>query len=118
MIVAAQAEAAEVGASMLRQAGNAIRMRAIGPLVRWLQGVVDPLMWRHSRGLEAQEFYFPSKNFHKISRLSRPGAGVPHRPDMWEHLDRGRSPRWIWLQYWKGKGERRSVTNRFVCRHR
>jgi gamma-glutamyltranspeptidase/glutathione hydrolase len=84
MIVAAQAEAAEVGASMLKAGGNAIDA-AIGCAL--VQGVVDPLMCGIA-GFGSAGIYFPSKNFHKYLDFHAP-APASARPDMWEHLIEG-----------------------------
>jgi len=84
MIVAAQAEAAEVGALMLRAGGNAVDA-AIGCAL--VQGVVDPLMCGIA-GFGSAGIYFPSKKVHKYLDFHAP-APASSRPDMWEHLIEG-----------------------------
>ena len=77
MIVAAQAEAAEVGASMLKAGGNAVDA-AIGCAL--VQGVIDPLMCGIA-GFGSAGIYFPSKNFHQYLDFHAP-APAAARPDM------------------------------------
>ncbi|WP_454621014.1 gamma-glutamyltransferase [Bradyrhizobium cenepequi] len=84
MIVAAQAEAAEAGASMLQAGGNAIDAAIACALV---QGVVDPLMTGIA-GFGSAGIYFPAQNFHKYLDFHAP-APAAARPEMWEHLIEG-----------------------------
>jgi gamma-glutamyltranspeptidase/glutathione hydrolase len=84
MIVAAQPEAAEVGASMLKAGGNAIDA-AIGCAL--VQGVIDPLMCGIA-GFGSAGIYFPSSRFHKYLDFHAP-APASARPEMWEHLIEG-----------------------------
>ncbi|WP_398465538.1 gamma-glutamyltransferase [Tardiphaga sp.] len=84
MIVAAQAEAAEAGADILREGGNAIDAAIACALV---QGVVDPLMAGIS-GFGSAGIYFPGKNFHRYLDFHAP-APAAARPDMWEELIEG-----------------------------
>ncbi len=86
MIVAAQTEAAEAGALMLKAGGNAVDAAIACALV---QGVVDPLMTGIA-GFGSAGIYFPSKNFHKYLDFHAP-APAAVRPDMWEHLIEGES---------------------------
>jgi gamma-glutamyltranspeptidase / glutathione hydrolase len=81
MIVAAQVEAAEAGASMLRAGGNAVDAAIACALV---QGVVDPLMTGIA-GFGSAGIYFPGKGFHKYLDFHAPSPAAA-RPDMWEHL--------------------------------
>jgi gamma-glutamyltranspeptidase/glutathione hydrolase len=84
MIVAAQAEAAEAGASMLRAGGNAVDAAIACALV---QGVVDPLMTGIA-GFGSAGIYFPGQSFHKYLDFHAPSPAAA-RPDMWEHLIEG-----------------------------
>lgn len=84
MIVAAQTEAAEVGAIMLQTGGNAVDAAIACALV---QGVVDPLMTGIA-GFGSAGIYFPSQNFHQYLDFHAP-APAASRPDMWEHLIEG-----------------------------
>jgi gamma-glutamyltranspeptidase/glutathione hydrolase len=84
MIVAAQPEAAEVGAIMLQAGGNAIDAAVACALV---QGVVDPLM-AGIAGFGSAGIYFPSRNLHKYVDFHSP-APAAAQPDMWEHLIEG-----------------------------
>lgn len=84
MIVAAQAEAAEAGADMLRAGGNAIDAAIACALV---QGVVDPLMTGIA-GFGSAGIYFPGQNFHQYLDFHAP-APAAARPDMWENLIEG-----------------------------
>jgi len=84
MIVAAQAEAAEAGASMLEAGGNAIDA-AIGCAL--VQGVVDPLMCGIA-GFGSAGIYFPGQGFHKYLDFHSPAPGAA-RPDMWADLIEG-----------------------------
>lgn len=84
MIVAAQAEAAEAGASILKAGGNAVDAAIACALV---QGVVDPLMTGIA-GFGSAGIYFPSRNFHKYLDFHAP-APAAATPDMWAHLIEG-----------------------------
>ncbi|RZN35192.1 gamma-glutamyltransferase [Bradyrhizobium sp. Leo121] len=84
MIVAAQAEAAEAGATMLQAGGNAIDAAIACALV---QGVVDPLMTGIA-GFGSAGIYFPTQNFHKYLDFHAPSPAAA-RPDMWAHLIEG-----------------------------
>jgi gamma-glutamyltranspeptidase / glutathione hydrolase len=84
MIVAAQAEAAEAGASMLQAGGNAVDAAIACALV---QGVVDPLMTGIA-GFGSAGIYFPGQNFHKYLDFHAPSPAAA-RPDMWQHLIEG-----------------------------
>lgn len=84
MVVAAQAEAAEVGALMLEAGGNAVDA-AIGCAL--VQGVVDPLMTGIA-GFGGAAVYFPSQNFHQYLDFNAP-APAAARADMWAHLIEG-----------------------------
>ncbi|HBR44780.1 MAG TPA: gamma-glutamyltransferase, partial [Afipia sp.] len=84
MIVAAQAEAAEAGADMLRAGGNAIDAAIACALV---QGVVDPLMTGIA-GFGSCGIYFPGQSFHQYLDFHAP-APAAARPDMWEDLIEG-----------------------------
>jgi gamma-glutamyltranspeptidase / glutathione hydrolase len=81
MIVAAQAEAAEAGASMLQAGGNAVDAAIACALV---QGVVDPLMTGIA-GFGSAGIYFPAQNFHGYLDFHAP-APAAARPQMWEQL--------------------------------
>ena len=84
MIVAAQAEAAEAGASILRAGGNAVDAAIACALV---QGVVDPLM-AGIAGFGSAGIYFPGKGLHTYLDFHAPSPGAA-RPEMWEHLIEG-----------------------------
>lgn len=81
MIVAAQAEAAEAGALMLEEGGNAIDAAIACAFV---QGVVDPLM-AGIAGFGSAGIYFPAQGFHRYLDFHAP-APAASRPDMWQHL--------------------------------
>lgn len=84
MIVAAQAEAAEAGAEMLRAGGNAIDAAIACALV---QGVVDPLMTGIA-GFGSAGIYFPGQGVHQYLDFHAP-APAAARPDMWADLIEG-----------------------------
>ena len=84
MIVAAQPEAAEAGAEMLRAGGNAIDAAIACALV---QGVVDPLM-AGIAGFGSAGIYLPERNVHRYLDFHSPAPGAA-RADMWEHLIEG-----------------------------
>ncbi len=84
MIVAAQPEAAEAGATMLRAGGNAVDAAVACALV---QGVVDPLM-AGIAGFGSAGIYFPGQGLHKYLDFHSP-APAAARPEMWEHLVEG-----------------------------
>jgi gamma-glutamyltranspeptidase / glutathione hydrolase len=84
MIVAAQAEAAEAGASMLQAGGNAVDAAIACALV---QGVVDPLMTGIA-GFGSAGIYFPAQSFHGYLDFHAP-APAAARPQMWEQLIEG-----------------------------
>lgn len=84
MIVAAQAEAAEAGASILEAGGNAVDAAIACALV---QGVVDPLMTGIA-GFGSAGIYFPGQNFHQYLDFHAP-APAAASPGMWEHLIEG-----------------------------
>ncbi|TKT72541.1 gamma-glutamyltransferase [Afipia massiliensis] len=84
MIVAAQAEAAEAGADVLRAGGNAIDAAIACALV---QGVVDPLMTGIA-GFGSAGIYFPGQGFHQYLDFHAP-APAAARPDMWADLIEG-----------------------------
>lgn len=84
MIVAAQPEAAEAGATMLRAGGNAVDAAVACALV---QSVVDPLMTGIA-GFGSAGIYFPGQGFHKYLDFHSP-APAAARPEMWEHLVEG-----------------------------
>jgi gamma-glutamyltranspeptidase/glutathione hydrolase len=78
MIVAAQPEAAEAGADILRAGGNAVDAAIACALV---QGVVDPLMAGIS-GFGSAGIYFPTQGVHEYLDFHSP-APAAARPDMW-----------------------------------
>ena len=84
MIVAAQAEAAEAGASMLQAGGNAVDAAIACALV---QGVVDPLMTGIA-GFGSAGIYFPGRGFHKYLDFHAPSPAAA-RANTWEQLIEG-----------------------------
>ena len=84
MIVAAQAEAAEAGASILQACGNAVDAAVACALV---QGVVDPLMTGIA-GFGSASIYLPGQKIHKYLDFHAP-APAAARADMWAHLIEG-----------------------------
>src|SRR3977135_3359537 len=84
MIVAAQAEAAEVGALMLRAGGNAVDAAIACALV---QGVVDPLMCGVA-GFGSMAVYLPDRRHHGYIDFPAPAPGRA-TPQMWEPLIEG-----------------------------
>lgn len=84
MIVAAQPEAAEAGAVVLKRGGNAVDAAIAAALV---QGVVDPQMCGIA-GFGSCHLYLPSLGVHTcIDFHGRTPKAA--RPDMWEHLVEG-----------------------------
>jgi gamma-glutamyltranspeptidase / glutathione hydrolase len=81
MIVAAQPEATESGAEILRAGGNAVDAAMACALV---QGVVDPMMCGIA-GFGSCGIYLPGRGFHGYLDFHAP-APLAVRPDMWEHL--------------------------------
>ncbi len=81
MIVAPQPEAAEAGADVLREGGNAVDAGIACALV---QGVVDPMMCGIA-GFGSCGIYMPGKNFHGYIDAHAP-APLAARPDMWANL--------------------------------
>lgn len=84
MIAAAQLEAAEAGADVLKSGGNAVDAAIACALV---QGVVDPLMTGIA-GFGSLGIYFPSKAFHGYIDFHAP-APAAARADMWTDLIEG-----------------------------
>ncbi|MBM3645205.1 MAG: gamma-glutamyltransferase [Alphaproteobacteria bacterium] len=83
-IVAAQPEAAEAGADVLREGGNAVDAGIACALVA---GVVDPLMCGIA-GFGSCGLYLPGKGFHGYIDAHAP-APLAARPDMWANLIEG-----------------------------
>ncbi|MBT5264206.1 MAG: gamma-glutamyltransferase, partial [Rhodospirillaceae bacterium] len=84
MIVAAQPEAAEAGAVVLKRGGNAVDAAIAAALV---QGVVDPQMCGIA-GFGSCHLYLPSLGVHTcIDFHGRTPKAA--RPDMWEDLVEG-----------------------------
>lgn len=84
MICAAQSEAADAGADILKQGGNAVDAAIACALV---QGVVDPLMCGIA-GFGSLQLYLPADGVHEfIDFHGRAPAAAS--PDMWEHLIEG-----------------------------
>ena len=81
MIVAAQPEATEAGADILRAGGNAVDAAMACALV---QGVVDPLMCGIA-GFGSCGISMPGAGFHGYIDFHAP-APLAVRPDMWAHL--------------------------------
>jgi gamma-glutamyltranspeptidase / glutathione hydrolase len=81
MIVAAQPEATEAGAEILKAGGNAVDAAMACALV---QGVVDPMMCGIA-GFGSCGVYMPGRGFHSYIDFHAP-APLAVRPDMWEHL--------------------------------
>ncbi len=83
-IVAVQPEAAEAGALVLGQGGNAVDAAVACALV---QGVVDPQMVGIA-GFGTVQIYMPSKGVHECIDFhgTCPGRSTP---EMWEHLLEG-----------------------------
>jgi gamma-glutamyltranspeptidase / glutathione hydrolase len=81
MIVAAQPEATEAGAEILKAGGNAVDAAIACALV---QGVVDPLMCGIA-GFGSCGIYMRDQGFHGYVDFHAP-APLAVRPDMWEHL--------------------------------
>lgn len=78
MIVAAQPEAAEAGAQILEQGGNAIDAAIAAA---FMQGVVDPQM-SGLGGFGSMQIYMPERGFHKTLEFYSPAPRAV-RPDMW-----------------------------------
>ncbi|AHF75786.1 Gamma-glutamyltransferase [Sodalis praecaptivus] len=86
MIVAAQPEAAEVGAEILARGGNAIDAAIACALV---QGVVDPQM-SGLGGFGHMQVYMPDRGVHEVLEFyARAGSAVTE--DMWLPLMSGQS---------------------------
>lgn len=84
MICAAQSEAADAGADILKLGGNAVDAAIACALV---QGVVDPLMCGIA-GFGSLQLYLPAENLHTcIDFHGRAPAAAT--PDMWQHLIEG-----------------------------
>jgi gamma-glutamyltranspeptidase / glutathione hydrolase len=81
MIVAAQPEATEAGADILKAGGNAVDAAMACALV---QGVVDPLMCGIA-GFGSCGIYMASNGLHGYIDFHAP-APAAVRPDMWAHL--------------------------------
>lgn len=86
MIVAAQPEAAEVGAEVLERGGNAIDA-AIA--CAFMQGVVDPQM-AGLGGFGHMQVYMPGRGVHEVLEFYA-RASLSVKPDMWLHLLNGQS---------------------------
>jgi gamma-glutamyltranspeptidase/glutathione hydrolase len=84
MIVAAQPEAAEAGAVVLKRGGNAIDAAMAAALV---QGVVDPQMCGIA-GFGSCQIYMPARGVHSFIDFhgKTPASATP---EMWEHLIEG-----------------------------
>ena len=84
VVTAPQPEAAEAGADVLREGGNAVDAAVAGALV---QTAVDPLMCGVA-GFGSMHVYLPGRNVHRV--LDFHGrAPLAARPDMWADLVRG-----------------------------
>lgn len=86
MIVAAQPEAAEVGAEVLARGGNAVDAAIACAFV---QGVVDPQM-AGLGGFGHMQVYMPGRGVHEILEFYA-RASYSIRPDMWLSLLNGQS---------------------------
>ena len=84
VVTAPQPEAAEAGADVLREGGNAVDAAVACALV---QTAVDPLMCGVA-GFGSMHVYLPGRNVHRV--LDFHGrAPLAARPDMWADLVRG-----------------------------
>ena len=81
MVVAAQPEAVEAGAKMLRQGGNAVDAAIAAGLV---SGVVDPQMCGIA-GFGNLQVYLPSQNVHRCIDFHAKSP-LATEPDQWEDL--------------------------------
>lgn len=86
MIVAAQPEAAEVGAEILARGGNAVDAAIACAFV---QGVVDPQMCSLG-GFGHMQVYMPGRGVHEVVEFYA-RASLSVKPDMWVHLLNGQS---------------------------
>jgi gamma-glutamyltranspeptidase/glutathione hydrolase len=84
MVVAAQPEAAEAGADILRAGGNAIDAAIATAFV---QGVIDPLMTGIG-GFGSMGIFLPSRGEHSYIDFHAPAPGKA-RPDMWAGIIEG-----------------------------
>jgi gamma-glutamyltranspeptidase / glutathione hydrolase len=84
MVVAAQPEACEAGADILRAGGNAVDAAIATAFV---QGVIDPLMTGIG-GFGSMGIYLPSRGEHSYIDFHAPAPGKA-RPDMWASLIEG-----------------------------
>jgi gamma-glutamyltranspeptidase/glutathione hydrolase len=105
MIVAAQAEAAEAGASMLQAGGNAVDAAIACALV---QGVVDPLMTGIA-GFGSAGIYFPGKGFHKYLDFHAPSPAAARA---------SRAKRATAMASFSRARSTTSVISRLACLHR
>ena len=84
VVTAPQPEAAEAGADVLREGGNAVDAAVACALV---QTAVDPLMCGVA-GFGSMHVYLPGRGVHRV--LDFHGrAPLAARPDMWADLVRG-----------------------------
>lgn len=81
MVVAAQPEAVEAGAAMLRQGGNAVDAAIAAGLVA---GVVDPQMCGIA-GFGNLQVYLPGRNVHRCIDFHAKSP-LATKPDQWEEL--------------------------------
>jgi gamma-glutamyltranspeptidase/glutathione hydrolase len=86
MVVAAQPEAAEVGAEVLARGGNAVDAAIACAFV---QGVVDPQM-AGLGGFGHMQVYMPGRGVHEIVEFYA-RASLSVKPDMWANLLDGQS---------------------------
>lgn len=86
MVVAAQPEAAEVGAEVLARGGNAVDAAIACAFV---QGVVDPQM-ASLGGFGHMQVYMPGRGVHEIVEFYA-RASLSVKPDIWVNLLNGQS---------------------------